>query len=247
MKSSTNISKLNNLISSIESRCPKDQVDVLKELLAKQELTGDALDGIMLFLQDHDFNIPALITFLNKERQPLLTVRKGKAQKTYYYYAAAIILAIAVFGIYFIRDQNYHNKIEGYTLIDNSLPVFASSVQSNTERNKLINAYKTGDTKVGIKHFEQIQKVDQSINDTTLYVAALLYLKNEDFKNSINLFEKMDDGILIEKATYFKSIGLLHLRKKQEAKLHLQKITNTKDDYLNKQVKTLLNSELFTK
>lgn len=247
MKNNTNITKLNNLISSLESRCPKDQVDVLKELLAKQELTDDALDGVRLFLQDHDFNIPALIAFLNKERQPILTLRKGKAQKIYYYYAAAIILAIAVFGIYFIRDQNYHNKIKGYTLTDNSLPVFASSEQSNTESYKLINAYKTGDTKVGIKYFEQIQKVDSSINDTTLYVAALLYLKNEDFKNSINLFEKMDNEILTEKSTYFKSIGLLHLRRQQEAKLHLQKIANTKDVYLNKQVKTLLNSEIFTK
>lgn len=247
LKSNTNISNLNNLISSLDSFCPKDQIDELKELLAKQELSDDALDGIMLFLKDHHFDIPALVTFLEKEHMPMLSIHKRKTQKINYLYAAAIILAIAMFGFYFIRDQNYHNKIKGYTLTDNSLPVFASSEQSNTESYKLINAYKTGDTKLGIQQFEQIQKVNQPINDTTLYIAALLYLKNEDFENSISLFEKIDDEFLTEKVTYFKSIGLLHLRKQQEAKLHLQKITNTKDDYLNKQVKTLLNSELFTK
>ena len=245
MKKTSNISKLNDLIDLIEVSCSKEKCDELRDLLTKHQTNEDVLDGARLFLEDHNFNVDALIHFLNTDKTIVVISAKSLHHKLIPYYAAASIFAIAIVCYLYFQNYVYHSTIKVYTISDNSLPVFASSTKPNTAKNKMINAYKTGEAELGLQYFNQLQGMNTTIDDTTKYVAALLYLENKEYDDAMGLFEQINKDNLSPKVTYFTSLALLHLGKKEEAKLLLINISKTNDAFLVEQANKILGNDLF--
>lgn len=80
--------------------------------------------------------------------------------------------------------------------------------------------------------------------DTVLEYQGILALKQKNYGNALMLFEKLEKSneSLINKGGFYKSITLLQLDRKEEAKVVLNKLANDPDAFGNAEAKELLKN-----
>ena len=232
-------------IMGIDNACSQEEKQALMSRIEQHKDKHEYLDGAWLFLQDHNNDFTALKKFLASSTVLNYTKINKRTHKLKYASAAAIVLFLFL-GKFSYDKWMYKTTLKDYTFEDNSIAVFATGTNNALQKDALINAYKTENTKQGIELFEKINS--NNYTDTLSYIAGLLYLNNKEYSKSIAQFKRIQKAsIYATKAQYFMAIDLIYLNKKVEAKDILKNIQTEDDEYLSAKTNSLLNEALIWK
>jgi hypothetical protein len=232
-------------IMALESTCSQEEKQAMMRRIELHKDEHEYLDGAWLFLQDHNNDFTALKKFLSSTTV-LNHAKTNKHARTLKYAGAAAILLVLILGKLSYNKWIYQTTLKEFVFTDNSIAVFATSTNDALQKDALINAYKTENTKQGIEIFEKLDS--NNYTDTLSYIAGLLYLNNKEYSKSIAQFKRIHTTSMYRnKAMYFMSIDLIYLNKKEEAKVMLRSIQTEDDEYLSAKTSSLLNEVLIWK
>ena len=232
-------------IMALESTCSQEEKQAMMRRIELHKDEHEYLDGAWLFLQDHNNDFTALKKFL-ASTTALNYAKTNKHARTRKYAGAAAILLVLILGKLSYNKWIYQTTLKEFVFADNSIAVFATSTNNALQKDALINAYKTENTKQGIELFEKLDS--NNYTDTLSYIAGLLYLNNKEYSKSIVQLRRIHStSIYRNKAMYFMSIDLIYLNKKEEAKDILRSIQTEDDEYLSIKTTSLLNEVLIWK
>ncbi|MCG9881172.1 MAG: hypothetical protein MH472_11290 [Bacteroidia bacterium] len=195
------------------------------------------LEGIALFLKDHNLNFKELNTFLTYKSYQRNQVLPSSI---YFYAAASVIIGLISFIFWFKQDNS--GKIEAinnYVFKDNSFYVAAGSLGDNRLFYDVINAYKNDELDKAIL---LLNEMDAIKNDSLFYLSGLVYLNQGNLDLSLKSFNKIaDSSDLYQKTTYFSSIVCIQLNQQEKARENLNNLSiNATDDFIKTQSKKLL-------
>jgi tetratricopeptide (TPR) repeat protein len=117
---------------------------------------------------------------------------------------------------------------------DEGLPV---KMSNKGKYDDAMNAYKLEEWNLALKELNKIT------SDTATYYSAVIYFEIKDFKNSLKLFDKIEENsIYYEEAQFRKALNYLSLEKKKEALEILSRIGNNKKSIYRDKTKRIMES-----
>jgi hypothetical protein len=204
---------------------------------------NERLEGVWLFLNDHNFNYDLLYEFLFNDNIKLSHQTKFSKNYKRISAAAAVIIGI-LFSFLWMKDDQQTQRILKYTFIDIGLPVFASG-ESDFLFNEMMSRYKENEYS---KARELVNKLDNQIvhNDTLDYYAGLIYFNLGEFElASFRLILVANDtnSAFQNKAMYNLAICESILGDKVSSKKKLLELKESDDMQINNLSNAILSDE----
>jgi hypothetical protein len=228
---------------------PGVSLDVRESVKRKLENTfsnDEALEGVIKFLKNHNYNFDELYQFLDLAVD--LSDTKAPRKINYRFViatAASIVLVIGI--VWLLLYKNKSNKeMTAAVFYEPGLPVFAAA-NGKKDFQELMSAYRMGDTKTGLDFYNRLIKKDVA-NDTLHYFGGWLFFMNKqphlamnDFKIAANTL----NGSYRYKAEYMQAISCYIAGQKTESKQLFEKIQRDKLSPYQKDAKLLLSKSGF--
>lgn len=174
---------------------PSIRRDLVQHLRTLQP-DDDTLKGLLLFLEDHDYDFEKLHSFLSEEQKTI-----GKRKPTYASFrriAAVFVLLFFSSVIAWVLFQQKAARIERYMVYEPGLPVFASFPQTKTFQ-EMISAYRLQEWNQGLELYHQLSKGSPQ-NDTLQYFGGWFHHETGNYDSAVSCFYQ----VTLKSHSYYK-------------------------------------------
>lgn len=152
----------------------------------RNDIDDEALQGLLLFLDDHQGQLEALHDKLSSLNQPIV---KKPAPDYRLRYAAALALLITATWLLFPKKKP-ESDLAAFTPLETGLPNFLSSEDNLNKWRPAMEAFTQENYLKAIGELEKLTDY-QSNNDTLLYFSGVAAFKVQSFDKAISAFLKL--------------------------------------------------------
>lgn len=221
--------------------CPLSERERFTRRLKDCAQRDELMEGVWLFLLDHQFDYDQLFQFLKHNEKSL---QKGAPilnapRFSKWAVAASLIISIGLFSI-FIHDIRIKNRILKHQLVDIGLPVFASGTREEI-CSRMMNHYR-------LKEYEQADSFIQeavaggNMSDTLWYYGGLIAFQLGQYETAIQRLEELQhypESEFMNKSVFHKAVTLLMIKQQDKAVILLESLSGKPDKEIQSTITAL--------
>jgi hypothetical protein len=207
---------------------PKAREAVFQFLRAhKDDITDDAVLGIVLFLEQNNWNLTLLKSkYKRLGHQTFVSKRKKRfEQKKINYGIAAVVILFIGIGYFF--NYNTSSSILDYAPTESGLPNFLNADTKNNLWSVFMEAYSKEDYQKAQSELKVIEKDLTKSNDTLQYFLGITSLQLKAYDQAATHFKTLkteERSVFKLDSDFYLMLSLLATNKKPEAKVYLDQM-----------------------
>jgi tetratricopeptide (TPR) repeat protein len=174
------------------------------DYIKSNNFDDDELLGLKLFLENNDYDIDALKTFISIEPLKMNSKKTNSVYKLYKI-AASFLLIIGI-GYFIKLSTSKHQNMENFMIEDAGFKVWMGAASNNIDIINGMSYYKNKDYTEALSYFSKIQN-----NDTAFYYSGISNIQLNNLNEAEIFLSKIPStSVYSNRATYYISLCYLY-------------------------------------